>query len=98
MKRRLSGAALAACSSILIPLIAAAVPARAQDPAPAGPWYFAFSGDSRDCGDLIMPKIARDIEDHRATTPVELYWHLGDFRRLYGPDCDIVKRTHPDWD
>jgi len=98
MARRFSSAALAACSSLLITLIVAAVPARAEDPAPAGTWYFAFSGDSRDCGDLIMPKIAHDIEGLRATTPVELYWHLGDFRRLYGPDCDIVKRTHPDWD
>ena len=98
MARRFSGAVLAACSSLLITLIVAAVPARAEDPAPAGTWYFAFSGDSRDCGDLIMPKIAHDIEGLRATTPVELYWHLGDFRRLYGPDCDIVKRTHPDWD
>src|SRR5262249_17012606 len=24
-------------------------------------WYFAVSGDSRDCGDLIMPKIAKAI-------------------------------------
>ena len=76
----------------------AAGPARAQDPTPADTWYFAFSGDSRDCGDLIMPKIARDIESLRTATPVEFYWHLGDFRRLFGPDCDIVKRTHPDWD
>jgi hypothetical protein len=73
-------------------------PAYSQEPAPAGDWYFAVSGDSRDCGDLIMPKIARDIEDHRAITPAEFYWHLGDFRRMYSPDCDIVKRTHPDWD
>jgi hypothetical protein len=77
-----------------------ALPASAQatGPAPAGTWYFAFSGDSRDCGDLIMPKIAHAIDDLRATTPVAFYWHLGDFRRLFGPDCDIVKRTHPDWD
>jgi hypothetical protein len=61
------------------------------------PWYFAVSGDSRDCGDLIMPKIARDVEAHRATTPARFYWHLGDFRRLYGPDCDVAKRSHPDW-
>jgi hypothetical protein len=77
-------------------LVLAAAAARGQEP--AGTWYFAVSGDSRDCGDLVMPKIARDVEDLRATTPAQLYWHLGDFRRLYGPDCDVVKRTHPDWD
>lgn len=68
---------------------------QAQDP--PGTWYFAVSGDSRDCGDLIVPKIARAIADDREH-PAAFYWHLGDFRRMYGPDCDVVKRTHPDWD
>jgi Calcineurin-like phosphoesterase len=71
------------------------VQAQAQDP--PGTWYFAVSGDSRDCGDLIMPKIARAVADDREH-PAAFYWHLGDFRRMYGPDCDVVKRTHPDWD
>src|SRR3954449_7170638 len=70
-------------------------PLQAQDP--PGTWYFAVSGDSRDCGDLIMPKIARAIAEDR-DHPAAFYWHLGDFRRMYGPDCDVVKRTHPDWD
>jgi hypothetical protein len=48
---------------------------------PAASWYFAVSGDSRDCGDLIMPKIARSIESLGPTTPVLFYWHLGDFRK-----------------
>lgn len=96
MKRRQSpGVSIAV---LVLAHVFAAGPAQAQDAAPAGTWYFAVSGDSRDCGDLIMPKIARDIEDHRAAAPAEFYWHLGDFRRVYGPDCDIVKRTHPDWD
>jgi hypothetical protein len=56
-------------------------------------WYFAVSGDSRDCGDLIMPKIARAIADNRQQAPVEFYWHLGDFRALYRIDCDMAKRT-----
>src|SRR4030095_4997273 len=93
MKRRFFAGAIGA---VLVLLVLIGDPARGQDP--AGAWYFAFSGDSRDCGDLIMPKIARDIEGLRGSTPVGFYWHLGDFRRLYGPDCDIVKRTHPDWD
>lgn len=54
-------------------------------------WYFAVSGDSRDCGDLIMPKIAQAIADNRQSAPVEFYWHLGDLRAIYRVDCDIAK-------
>lgn len=73
--------------------------ARAEAPpsAPAA-WAFAVSGDSRDCGDLVMPKIARTIETETGGPRAELYWHLGDFRRMYGIDCDIVKRRHPSYD
>ena len=97
--RALRGLALA--TGLLLPLLACAT-ARAQAPVAAGvpaagTWYFAVSGDSRDCGDLIMPKIARAIADDGAA-PAAFYWHLGDFRRMFGPDCDVVKRTHPDWD
>lgn len=61
-------------------------------------WYFAVSGDSRDCGDLIMPKIAQDIENNRAETPAQFYWHLGDLRGMYRIDCDMLKRKYPDYD
>jgi hypothetical protein len=63
-----------------------------------GSWYFAVSGDSRDCGDLIMPKIARDVESRRASTPAEFYWHLGDLRGMYRIDCDMLKRKYPKYD
>src|ERR671921_1702764 len=63
-----------------------------------GSWYFAVSGDSRDCGDLIMPKIARDVESRRAQTPAEFYWHLGDLRGMYRIDCDMLKRKYPGYD
>lgn len=63
-----------------------------------GSWYFAVSGDSRDCGDLIMPKIAQDIATNQATKPVSFFWHLGDFRRMYDIDCDMLKRKHPNYD
>jgi hypothetical protein len=56
------------------------------------------SGDSRDCGDLIMPKIAASIESIRHQTPVEFYWHLGDFRRVHDIDCDMIKRKYPSFD
>jgi len=57
-------------------------------------WYFAVSGDSRDCGDLIMPKIAQHIADNRQNAPVEFYWHLGDLRALYRRDCDMAMREN----
>jgi hypothetical protein len=63
-----------------------------------GRWYFAVSGDSRDCGDVIMPRIAQLIADNRkANTPVtaEFYWHLGDLRAIYRVDCDMAKRKDP---
>lgn len=63
-----------------------------------GSWYFAVSGDSRDCGDLVMPKIARDVESRRASTPAEFYWHLGDLRGMYRIDCDMLKRKYPKYD
>ena len=58
-------------------------------------WYFAVSGDSRDCGDLIMPRIAQAIADQASTATISFYWHLGDFRALYRVDCDIAKRNNP---
>jgi hypothetical protein len=71
--------------------------ALAQGP-PSVAWAFAVSGDSRDCGDLVMPKIARSIESETSGPPAELYWHLGDFRRMYDIDCDILKRRHAAYD
>lgn len=83
-------------SALLLASLIASLPVRAADPAPA-PWSFAVSGDSRDCGDLVMPKIAKAILDEPAPGNA-FYWHLGDFRRIYDIDCDILKRTHPDYD
>ena len=48
------------------------------------PWTFAVSGDSRNCGDVVMPAIAAGVhQDHAA-----FYWHLGDFRAIYDFDQD----------
>ncbi len=49
-------------------------------------WKFAVSGDSRNCGDLVMPAIAAGASHNNA----EFYWHLGDFRAIYQFDEDIV--------
>jgi len=65
----------------LVLLLAAA--AAAQPPAP---WKFAVSGDSRNCGDIVMPAIASGVVASRS----EFYWHLGDFRALYTVDEDMA--------
>jgi hypothetical protein len=51
-----------------------------------GEWTFAVSGDSRNCGDVVMPMIAHDVAQHSPA----FYWHLGDFRALYKFDEDIL--------
>src|SRR5579864_8386161 len=47
-------------------------------------WRFAVSGDSRNCGDVVMPSIAAGATKNKAT----FYWHLGDLRAIYGIDED----------
>jgi Calcineurin-like phosphoesterase len=48
-------------------------------------WRFAVSGDSRNCGDVVMPGIAAGVIGHHAA----FYWHLGDFRKIYDFDEDM---------
>src|SRR6266550_4203441 len=58
-------------------------------PAAAESWKFAIAGDSRNCGDVVMPAIAAGVKaDHAA-----FYWHLGDFRAIYRLDEDMVKEA-----
>ena len=60
------------------------IPSFAQTP--DAPWNFAVSGDSRNCGDFVMPAIAAATRaEHDA-----FYWHLGDFRWGSQPDQDMV--------
>src|SRR5947209_1918609 len=59
--------------------------AQAQDE-----WNFAVSGDSRNCGDIVMPAIAERAKQQHA----KFYWHLGDFRAIYDFDQDY-KQLHP---
>ena len=59
--------------------------------APTQTWHFATSGDSRNCGDIVMPAIAADAKKH----DIAFYWQLGDLRRTSGPDEDFVaERAH----
>ncbi|MFL6227219.1 MAG: metallophosphoesterase family protein [Pyrinomonadaceae bacterium] len=89
ISKRTSRVALAALLALALSHAALGAP---------GSWYFAVSGDSRDCGDLIMPKIAADVASRRQQTPAEFYWHLGDLRGMYRIDCDMLKRKYPNYD
>jgi hypothetical protein len=59
--------------------------ASAQSSVPDATWRFAVSGDSRNCGDVVMPAIAAGVQKSAAT----FYWHLGDFRKNSDFDEDI---------
>jgi hypothetical protein len=48
-------------------------------------WTFAVAGDSRNCGDVVMPAIASGVKANGAA----FYWHLGDFRKMYDFDEDM---------
>jgi Calcineurin-like phosphoesterase len=63
------------------------VPGRPSAIIPGKPWHFAVSGDSRNCGDVVMPAIAQGAaRDH-----AQFYWHLGDLRAIYDFDEDILQ-------
>jgi len=56
-------------------------------PLKEGSWRFVVSGDSRNCGDLVMPAIAAQaIEKYQPA----FYWHLGDLRAIYKIDEDMA--------
>jgi hypothetical protein len=50
-------------------------------------WHFAASGDSRNCGDVVMPGIAQSVARENA----RFYWHLGDLRAIYDFDEDMLQ-------
>jgi len=54
--------------------------------APTPVFKFAVSGDSRNCGDIVMPAIAAGV----AKDGARFYWHLGDYRAIYDFDEDMV--------
>ena len=51
----------------------------------ASSWTFAVSGDSRNCGDFVVPAIAAKVTAEKDA----FYWHLGDFRAISSPDEDL---------
>src|SRR5215470_16940694 len=58
-------------------------------PRPAA-WKFAVSGDSRNCGNVVMPSIANGVRASGA----RFYWHLGDVRFIRDFDADY-RQLHP---
>lgn len=65
------------------------IAALAQTAAPVadGSWNFVVAGDSRNCGDVVMPAIAEAARTHGA----KFYWHLGDYRAVYTFDEDMAQ-------
>ena len=53
----------------------------------AQPWSFVVSGDSRNCGNMVMPAIAAGAQKEHAA----FYWHLGDLRAIYKVDEDYAR-------
>ena len=50
-------------------------------------WRFVVSGDSRNCGDIVVPAIAaHSVKNYQPA----FYWHLGDLRAIYKVDEDIA--------
>ena len=56
-------------------------------PPEPGTWRFIVSGDSRNCGDLVVPTIAADSAQRYQPS---FYWHLGDLRAIYKVDEDMA--------
>jgi hypothetical protein len=73
--------ATAADSSAAKPAAAASRPHLSE-----GSWTFIVSGDSRNCGDVVMPAIAA----HSVQFAPSFYWHLGDLRAISKIDEDMA--------
>jgi hypothetical protein len=71
--------------TVIFGLGLAVAPAGAQQ-SENGAWRFLVSGDSRNCGDVVMPGIAETARQNQAA----FYWHLGDLRLTTNFDEDIV--------
>src|SRR5580698_6491333 len=80
------------CASIPIAfLFILVLSAPSLAPAREGKWSFAISGDSRNCGDFVMPAIAAKVKAEKDA----FYWHLGDFRWMSEPDQDLIAMEYP---
>src|ERR1700737_4759624 len=64
-------------ATLALPLAAVRVPAQETET-----WRFVVGGDSRNCGDVVMPAVAAGARAAGAS----FYWHLGDFGGIYAFD------------
>lgn len=79
------------CSLLIAFSVCLATSLCAQQPAGStDTWTFAVSGDSRNCGDIVMPAVAQGVRRDQAS----FYWHLGDYRAIYMFDEDY-RHIHP---
>jgi len=72
-------------ASLTLLTLAAVAPSFAAAQPPSVSWVFAVSGDSRNCGDFVMPAIAAKVKAEQDV----FYWHLGDFRWISTEDQDM---------
>src|SRR5258708_16173644 len=91
MTRQARGFAMMINRSVLFAIAMAFALASAPRTASAqqssnGTWRFLASGDSRNCGDVVMPGIAETAKNNQAV----FYWHLGDLRLTTNFDEDIA--------
>jgi hypothetical protein len=84
-----AGARRARAGLVLTFALALAAAAHAAAPPPTA-WHFVVAGDSRNCGDVVMPSIAAGARQSGAA----FYWHLGDLRAIYDFDEDF-RQLHP---
>ncbi len=78
------------CALVTLLILSMSTATCAQESKGSGTWKFAVSGDSRNCGDIVMPAIAQGVRSDGAA----FYWQLGDYRAIYTFDEDY-RRTHP---
>ena len=71
-------------------IVVVTVSAQARAAPRTATWTFAVSGDSRNCGDVVMPAIAAGVHASGA----RFYWHLGDLRFIRDFDQDY-RQLHP---
>ena len=71
---------------LLVASCYAAAQTKTTEEASPEKWTFAVSGDSRNCGDVIMPAIAESAKKNVAA----FYWHLGDLRATAFIDEDYL--------
>jgi hypothetical protein len=72
---------------LVMVIVISALATTAQTAADNQTWRFAVSGDSRNCGDVIMRGIQQGVQRDQAT----FYWHLGDLRAIFEVDEDLQR-------